>query len=175
MSFDAALKFSLRYEGGYSDIPQDAGGPTNHGVTQHVYDSYRDIVKLPHQSVQLITDSEVRSIYEILYWEPAHCDAMQELLAIAHFDGCVNLGISGGIRMLQRAAGLTDDGIWGKDTAAEVLHEGNDLIKPLLDERRAKYRAIVAAKPSQEIFLKGWLARCDALEDFLMADYGVIQ
>lgn len=167
MTFDIALAFTLPHEGGFSDIPDDAGGATNHGVTQHTYDSYRDSLKLPRQSVQLLTDADTAKIYEQMYWTPAKCPQMPDKLSIAHFDTAVNCGVTAAIKMLQRAVGVEDDGVYGAITAAEVTHEGDALIIPYLDERRARYRQIVAAKPSQEKFLKGWLARVNALEDLV--------
>ncbi len=166
MSLDQALTFTLKWEGGYSNNPADPGGATNHGITQHTFDAYRDSLRQAHQNVSLITDAEVQSIYREMYWMPAHCNDMPNALACAHFDTAVNCGVSAAIKMLQRAVGVDDDGVYGPHTSQEVLHEGNELIIPYLDERRARYRQIVTAKPSQEVFLKGWLNRCNALEDY---------
>lgn len=38
-ALDPALKFVLRWEGGFVDHPDDPGGRTNKGVTQKVYDA----------------------------------------------------------------------------------------------------------------------------------------
>lgn len=167
MSLDQALKFTLPHEGGYSNDKSDPGGATNHGITQGTYDAYRASLKYANQDVALITDAEVQAIYSEMYWTPAHCADMPTALAVAHFDTAVNCGVNSAIKMLQRAAGLDDDGVYGTKTKEEVLHQGNELIIPYLDERRAKYRQIVTAKPSQEVFLKGWLNRCNALEDYV--------
>lgn len=167
MSFDQALAFTLPSEGGYVNNPADPGGATNKGITQHTFDAYRASLKLPSQSVSLITDAEVAKIYEEMYWTPAHCDSMPDALGVAHFDTAVNCGVNAAIKMLQRAVGVEDDGVYGPHTAEEVTHEGNNLVIPYLDERRARYRQIVTAKPSQEVFLKGWLNRCNALEDYV--------
>ncbi len=167
MSLQQALAFTLPAEGGLVNNALDPGGKTNHGITQHTFDSYRDSLKLPRQDVQLITDADTAKIYEQMYWEPSKCPLLPDLLAICHFDTAVNLGVTGAIKLLQRTMGIDDDGVFGPHTQEEVTHQGNDLIIPYLDERRAKYRQVVAAKPSQEIFLKGWLARCNSLEDYV--------
>ena len=167
MSFDQALAFTLPAEGGYVCLEADSGGATNHGITQHIYDSYRASLKLPSQDIQLITDADTAKIYEEMYWIPAKCPMMSNGLGIAHFDTAVNIGVTHAIKLLQRAAGLEDDGVYGPQTAAEVSHQGDALIIPYLDERRAYYRAIVAAKPSQEVFAKGWNNRVNALEDYV--------
>lgn len=166
MSFDQALAFTLPSEGGYVNDPNDSGGATNRGITQHTFDAYRDSLKQPRQGVKLITDAEVARIYHEMYWTPAHCEQMPDALGVCVFDTAVNCGVNSAIKMLQRAVGVEDDGVYGPHTAEEVSHEGNELVIPFLDERRARYRQIVTAKPSQEVFLKGWLNRCNALEDY---------
>lgn len=167
MNFQVALEFTLKQEGGYVNDADDMGGATNHGITQHTFDNFRDSLSLQRQPVSMITDSDTARIYEAMYWTPAKCPQMPDKLSIAHFDTAVNCGVTAAIKMLQRAVGVEDDGVYGAFTAAEVTHEGNALIIPYLDERRASYRQIVAAKPTQEKFLKGWLARCNALEDLV--------
>lgn len=166
MSLEQALAFTIPAEGGYVNNPADPGGATNHGITQGTYNAYRASLKYPPQDVSLITDAEVQAIYSEMYWTPAHCPDMPAALACAHFDTAVNMGVNSAIKMLQRAAGVDDDGVYGPATSAEVTHQGNNLIIPYLDERRARYRQIVAAKPTQEVFLKGWLNRVNSLEDY---------
>jgi len=166
-TFDLALAFTLPAEGGLVNDASDPGGKTNKGITQHTFDSYRDSLKQSRQDVSLITDAEVCAIYQEMYWNPGHCSDMVPSLGIAHFDTCVNMGVNSAIKMLQRAAGLDDDGIYGNITAAEVTHQGKDLVIPYLDERRARYRAIVAANPALEKFAKGWATRVNALEDYM--------
>lgn len=39
--FTRAITFILKWEGGFSDDPDDRGGRTNKGVTQKVYDTWR--------------------------------------------------------------------------------------------------------------------------------------
>jgi lysozyme family protein len=167
MSFALALAFSIKEEGGYSDNPADVGGPTNHGVTQSVYDSYRDTKKLPHQSVQLITDAETSELYENMYWEPSHAQVMKSPLDACHFDWSVNHGITGAIRTLQQALGIPTDGIWGSKTALAIqLIEPAELAQEYNKIRRQWYQNRVISKPDQQQFLAGWLARVDRLDAY---------
>jgi lysozyme family protein len=46
-AFNKALSFALRWEGGYSNHPNDRGGETNFGVTHAVYRAYRVSHRLP--------------------------------------------------------------------------------------------------------------------------------
>ena len=92
MSLTQALAFTLPAEGGYVDNPDDDGGATDHGVTQHVYDFYRAAKGLPVQSVAQITDAEVHDIYQTKYWIAGHCGELGDALGVCHFDWCVNHG-----------------------------------------------------------------------------------
>lgn len=167
MSLDTALAFSLREEGGYVNNPNDSGGATNHGITQHTYDSYRASLKLPHQDVQLITDADVRTIYEQMYWIPGKCPLMHEPIATTHMDWCINHGVSGAITTLQQALGVKADGVFGAQTAGELaIADATEISITYNQLRRAWYKQRVIDKPNQAEFLAGWLGRVDRLEAY---------
>lgn len=71
-----ALALILALEGGYSNHPDDPGGATNYGITQAVYDAWRQGQGLEPQPVARITREEVANIYRERYWagEPAWWD-----------------------------------------------------------------------------------------------------
>lgn len=167
MSLDQALAFTLKEEGGWTDNPHDHGGATNHGITQTTYDLFRDRIHEGHQSVQYITDAEVRAIYEDMYWTPAKCFIMHNPLAVAHFDWAVNHGISGAIKTLQAALGVTADGIWGhKSATALAVSDPVETTQTYNTLRREWYRNRCESHPDQAVFLKGWLGRVDRLEAY---------
>ncbi len=62
-NYAAALKRVLASEGGYSNHPEDPGGPTMKGVTQKVYDAYRERAGKARQSVRNISAAELQAIY----------------------------------------------------------------------------------------------------------------
>lgn len=167
MSLDLALKFTLQEEGGYVNNPHDSGGATNHGITQATYDSYRDSMKLPRQSVSLITDAEVRTIYDEMYWQPAKCPQLHSPLDVCHFDWTVNHGVPGAIKTLQAALGVEADGVWGPQSASALaISDPVETVQVYNQLRRAWYRNRVEQKPDQAVFLKGWLARVDRLDAY---------
>lgn len=167
-SLSMALAFTLKEEGGYVDNPDDHGGATNRGITQATYDTWRDSHGEPRQSVKQIADGEVQGIYGEMYWAPGHCPELSPLLAIAHFDWCVNHGCAGAIKTLQQTVGIKADGIFGPDTAtALAAQDGGELWRPYNDLRRGWYQARVAAHPDQALFLEGWVGRVDRLDVYL--------
>src|SRR5580698_2156029 len=104
MSLEIALPIVLKFEGGFSDDPDDPGGRTNYGITQAEYDAVygagRDVLD--------ITPAEVQYIYDTQYWKLGLCDilnAISDKLSLIHFDTCVNCGVTTAIRILQKAVG----------------------------------------------------------------------
>jgi lysozyme family protein len=145
MSFEIALKYSLQFEGGYVNDPDDRGGETNKGITKAVYDDYRKKNSLPIQSVKNISDKEVHDIYYKQYWLAAGCDKLSDKLAIVTFDMAINSGVSRAKRYLT----LTQDP------------------NKYLDLRESFFKKIVQNRPSQKKFLKGWLNRVNNLRKII--------
>ena len=162
-AFNRALKFTLQWEGGYSNHPLDRGGETNRGITQPVYAAWRGKNRLPRRSVGFITDSEVRSIYEQEYWETARCGLLPERLAVVHFDTAVNSGTGRATKFLQQALGVPVTKRFDPLTVQAVkMCDPQQTLTKYLDLKESFYRAL-GARPSQKVFLKGWLNRLNAL------------
>jgi len=179
-TFEDALKFVLRWEGGYVNHPADKGGPTNQGITQATYDAYRASKGLKKQDVRYITNSEVKEIYFNNYWKTARCDRLPSPLNMVIMDIAVHSGPGRAIRLLQRALNalgirdkdgkpLVEDGDWGPKTESAVKrlqerlaqdpHILTQVVNKVLDLREEFYRLIVKNDPSQGVFLQGWLNR----------------
>lgn len=164
-SFEKALDFTLKFEGGYVNDPDDPGGETNRGVTKAVYDDYRKGKGLAVQSVRHITEAEIEDIYRTRYWDASQCDQMRWPLNAVVFDAAVNAGVGQARKLLQRALGVADDGKWGKGTAAAVaLCAPVTVARKCNEEREEFYRGLVAKRPVLGKFLDGWLNRLTALQ-----------
>jgi lysozyme family protein len=137
---------------GYTNDPHDRGGATKFGVAQASHPSIK---------VEELTWEQAKDIYLKEYWLPAGCDKLPEKVSLLHFDAAVNVGVKRAVQFLQRAAGVTDDGIMGPatTTAAATVQ-----VKSAIEERRRYYRYLVLQKPLQGRYLQGWLNRCADLE-----------
>jgi lysozyme family protein len=166
MSFDNSLPITLKFEGGYSNDPDDPGGATNFGITQNTYDP------TGVKNVKDITPAEVYSIYQESFWIAGHCDVLDTIsttLSLVHFDCGVNCGLREAVLILQRACNVTADGIFGpltlqacKTTDALVLSNRE------LDQRAAFYQLLVTEKPELQKFLNtDWLPRVNQLRNII--------
>lgn len=164
MRFEDALAHVLRYEGGYVDHPQDPGGATNQGVTQATYDAWRRGRGLAARPVRGIERREVEAIYLERYWTPARCDGLPARLRLPHFDCAVNCGVVQAAKILQRALGVTADGVIGPVTLrAANGRPSAPLLDDMLWERLRYYREIAVRKRPDgrdlRTFLPGWIGR----------------
>jgi lysozyme family protein len=164
----------LRREGGYVDHPADRGGPTKFGITQKTLSAYIGRSALESE-VKSLSEEVAREIYERNYYIAPRIDRLPEAIQPFIFDCAVNHGPRRAIKFVQRVcnqAGYTPplsvDGAMGPNTrkAAEWADREMDteFLPALLEERRNFYRLIVKQRPSQEVFLAGWMNRVDEFE-----------
>lgn len=145
--FKKALKFVLGIEGGYVSHPLDKGGATNKGITQKTYNKWLYAHCLPNKDVKNITDKEVEAIYHQYYWLEANCHNMTPKFAVLCFDSAVNHGVGRVKQFLE---------------AAEYKYP-----EKFLEARKNFYLKIIKNKPSQKVFLNGWMNRLKKLEKFI--------
>lgn len=145
-NFEKALKFVLKWEGGYVNNPNDKGGATNKGITQNTYNNWLKVQGKPSKDVKNITDKEVRDIYHKNYWLASGCDKMTPVFAILCFDTAVNMGV-GRVNEFLKAANWTDTNLF-------IL------------ARAEKYNEF-AQNASQRGFLHGWLNRLFDLKNYI--------
>jgi lysozyme family protein len=164
--FEQFLPVILASEGGYSNRREDRGGATNYGVTQAIYDDYRQ------RSVASITLEEVRDIYETRYWIPSGASGLASVstrLALVLFDSSVNHGQTTAVTFLQRSLkGVQVDGKLGPNTMKAVALTIKDDTEPVVLDRYLGYRQqfyndIVTRNPQQGVFAMGWMRRLDRL------------
>lgn len=183
-NFIKANLFTQKWEGGLSDHPADRGGLTKYGVSIELLKdkaatkSGRDFlssigVKTPvtKDTIRGLTKEQATAIFYHFCWQAVGCDGLPPRLAAILYDMTVNHGPKWGVKLCQRgvnaAAGrgtLVEDGIMGPKTRAALQKDSLELALAIIEKRRAYYRAIVASKPAQKVFLKGWLNRADDLE-----------
>jgi lysozyme family protein len=150
---------SQKRKTGYVNHPADPGGETKFGIAANAN---------PEVNIKKMTLHEARVIYFKKYWLPAKCDKFQSPLAEVHFDAAVNHGVGRAAKMLQESLDVSIDGVIGPNTLA-VINSNNpfDLARKQNKIRKRFFKSIVERKPSQAVFLEGWLARVERVEQFI--------
>lgn len=161
-AYKKALDFVLKWEGKFSNHPDDPGGATNFGITQRTYDVYRTKLKRTLQSVKKINSLEVVDIYDDFFWEKIKGDELPENIAMALFDWAVNTGVRRAIRHLQLVLMVKEDGVMGPITIKSAKEMSKNQLKLFLDVRERFYK-----KQNKPMFLRGWLNRLNNLRDLL--------
>lgn len=149
-----------------TNVAGDRGGLTKYGITE---------VQYPKLDIANLTYEEAFQIYIRDYWSAAKGNDIPRPLNALTYDLCVTSGPKNAIRVLQRAVGANDDGIWGPQTKAAAIEACSTTPKMLAaarlftEKRIAFYQAIVKNDSSQSKFLNGWINRAVRSQCFALA------
>jgi lysozyme family protein len=174
-------------EGGYVNDAADRGGATKYGISLRFlkavgaldanHDGFADLdlnfdTVLDGHDIKALTPEIAGKLYlRHFYLGPGFWNLPQPFDA-ALFDQAVNGGTTASIKLLQRALTrmpgfkLNIDGQLGPITRhylTEALRLHYEVLFAYRSEAKARYRAIVAADPSQQKYIKGWIRRAQEL------------
>jgi lysozyme family protein len=155
-NYEKSLSAVLKHEGGYVNHPADPGGATNKGITQKVYDAYRQRLGLGVRSVKLLADDEMRDIYKKQYWDVVRGDDLPDGVDFAVFDFGVNSGPSRAVKFLQMGLGVKVDGIPGVVTLRAAEESDPRIIINAICDKRLEF---LKNLPHWETFKNGWRSR----------------
>ena len=171
--FEKAISFTLKYEGGYVNNPNDPGGETKYGISKRKY---------PDLDIKNLSIEQAKEIYYNDYWIKPNIYRISKInpkLAIAVFDTHVNTGR--GVKLLQKTIHqypdkhfkqISIDNIYGNQTESllsELNHiSPNYLLYNYIINRIQYYNKITQKNKSLKSFLNGWLNRTIALRDYVL-------
>lgn len=151
IDFNEMFERLISHEGGYVNHLDDPGGETNWGITIATAraNGYTG-------SMRSMTRDQAKAIYKVGFWQRAKCDSYDPAISFQLFDAVVNHGIGNGIRMLQRAVGVADDGVVGKYTLGAIeRHSVNDVLF-LFNAERLEFQSKLTKFTT---FGRGWIRR----------------
>lgn len=147
MAFDDAFDRLIGNEGDYSNDPRDPGGETRYGISKRAY---------PNVDIKQLTLEEAKAIYRRDYWSAIRGDDMPDAVAFEVFDAAVNHGTTTAIRILQRALGVSADGVIGAVTLATAQATDPERFRMKFNAARLDYYTELPTWPA---FGKGWVRR----------------
>jgi len=162
-NFDACFAKVIQSEGGYVNDPADRGGETNLGVTIGAWGAYLGRAIQPGE-MKALTQETVKPFYRAMYWDKVKGDDLPAGVDYAVFDFAVNAGTSRAAKFLQRAVGAVDDGVIGSGTLGKVAASDPQKILDSFANQKQRFYNGLATSPTQQKFLKGWLARIDQVQ-----------
>jgi hypothetical protein len=161
--FERCLAVVLDKEGGFSDRPDDRGGPANMGVAWRGLAEWRGLPAgelspegLEHLVGELraLTRREAAEIHRATVWLPMRCADLPPPLALMAFDFGVTAGARIAAKALQRVVGVTDDGSMGPLTLSAIAAQPAErLLDGLAEARVAQEGAASAARTQQVLAL----------------------
>jgi len=153
MKFEDIINDVIEKEGGYVNDPKDPGGETKYGISKRAF---------PKVDIKSLTKEDAKKIYKDNYWIPSKAESIPENLRHIYFDMCVNFGMRGAGRVLQRACNgknknkIEVDGRVGRKTIAACKNLEPDRLRSY---RVLKFGHIVYKNVSMEKFWYGWYRR----------------
>lgn len=150
----------------YTNHPKDKGGPTKYGITLATLTKWRK-AKVTAADVEGLTEIEAREIYETTYIRGPRFDLINDNgLATLLIDWGVMSGPDDAVKGLQRVlnmhgADLKVDGVLGPRTAnvANNFGKASELRNYVCDDKIIFHVNDVQDRPSQLVFLEGWVRR----------------
>jgi lysozyme family protein len=149
-SFDDAFEALIGNEGGYSDNPNDPGGPTMYGITQTVARAWGY-----QGDMRMLPLSTAKAVAKAKYWDAYKCDQFDARIGFNVFDAAYNGGHPA--QWLQAAAHVTQDGVIGAITIAAVRAlDPMTVIARFTSSRISYYTSLTGEWAT---FGRGWMNR----------------
>ena len=176
IEIDELIDNLIEREGGFSNHPADAGGPTCFGITEAIARAHGY-----SGAMRSLPRVEASRIYQRLYWRRPRFDEVAKRsprVAAELFDTGANMGPAVAATFLQRAltalnrngsdySDLVPDGRIGAQTLAALdaflAKRGQAsgeavLLRALEALQGERYLRLAERRPANEAFLYGWLA-----------------
>jgi lysozyme family protein len=151
VNFDQAFDRLMGNEGMYSNNPADPGAETMFGITATVarangYDG----------PMRLLPRDKAKAIAKTGYWDRVQADQYDGAIGYQVFDTAYNHGIENAVRMLQRAAGVADDGHVGPVSLAAIKAKSVPDVLARFNAERLAFYTKLSTWPT---FGRGWANR----------------
>lgn len=155
----------LRREGGFVNHANDVGKATKFGITQATLAEWMGR-PATIDDVKQLSEHEAREIYREQYIVgPGFLGIDNDAVRALAIDCAVNHGVKRAVLLLQEAARVFTDGIFGPNTKDAVNRmTAAVLYRRLCAARVRLYGQIITKNPSQAVFAAGW---CNRVAEFI--------
>lgn len=162
MNFDEAIFRVLPHEGGFTINPMDRANWTSGQIGKGQLKGTKfgiSAMTYPQLNIKDLDWAQAKAIYRRDFWRPLKADQLPYGVAYQLLDFSINSGIGNAVKALQRAIGVTADGVFGPVSLAALQKKSeSDLIMLILAERLE----FMASAASWTDFGRGWARRIAA-------------
>jgi lysozyme family protein len=110
----------------------------------------------PHLDIKNLNLDEAQTIYFNDFWIKNGIDQLPKAMQYQMFDASINHGFRNAAKMLQRAAGVIDDGIIGKNSMRAISNLDQLSLALLFNHERLKFYTDIKTWSK---YGKGWSRR----------------
>ena len=170
LTFDQAFERLIGHEGKFTNDRQDRGNwttgvigkgelkGTKYGISAMTY---------PDLDIKSLSLVQAKHIYKRDWWDKINADQIDSALVFQVWDFAINAGMGTAKRKLQKAVGVAEDGMIGKQTIQAINNtELNDVLMKFNAER-LKYYTSLSTWPR---YGKGWTLRVAGQLNYAAAD-----
>ncbi len=158
-TFDTAFSNVILAEGGYSSDPKDRGNWTSGVVGKGECKGTKygiSAMSYPNLDIKNLTEDHVKAIYYRDFWAEYSLDLFEPVLSLQLFDAIVQHGAKNAIKMLQKALGLTPNGLMGISLTNAVRGSNQkELALKFISQRLSFYTQI----KTFNLYGRGWVNR----------------
>lgn len=170
MTFDEAFDRLIGHEGRFSEDARDPGNwtggrvgsgvlkGTNFGIAANTY---------PDLDIKALTLDQAKAIYRRDWWDKIGADTLDPAIVYQLWDFAINAGMETAKRLLQRVAGVAEDGVIGPRTLAAVKALDKNDVLMRFNGARLRYYTSLSTWPT---YGKGWTNRVAAQLDYAAQD-----
>lgn len=163
-TFDTVMNWVFTHEGGYSSDRADPGNwtggkvgkgqlkGTKFGISAKAY---------PNLDIRNLTKEQARALYKRDYWDKVKGDDLPAGLDYVAYDAAINSGPAQSAKWIQRAAGVSADGIIGAQTLAAIDTAARKNEEALISSATSQRLAFLRRLSTWSRYGKGWQRRVD--------------
>lgn len=144
----------MKWEGGNKlhKVKHDSGGWTLFGIAYN----YNKKLFTDFNDFKDTTEEEASYIAFVKYYLSSNAELMPYDTKLYYFDMAFNMGVNRAIKIMQKCAGVKQDGIVGKITKSKMTFVSENC---LYLQRNKFYNRLVENNYKFKKFIKGWLNR----------------
>lgn len=170
LTFDQAFERLIGHEGKFTNDRQDRGNwttgvigkgelkGTKYGISAMTY---------PDLDIKSLSLQQAKKIYKRDWWDKINADQIDSALVFQVWDFAINAGMGTAKRKLQKAVGVAEDGMIGKQTIQAINNtELNDVLMKFNAERLKYYTSL----STWSRYGKGWTLRVAGQLNYAAAD-----